>query len=147
MGLTLMLIGAVNCGKSTLCRALQDMSPLEKKTQTIEVIGSCLDTPGEYLQNPRLNRALLVSAAQADVILLIQSSTAEENYFPAGFASMFYGKTVYGVISKIDLVNAEKDLDGAKDILRLAGVCKIFSVSALKGQGLAPLQKELRSAT
>ncbi|MCL2856237.1 MAG: EutP/PduV family microcompartment system protein [Oscillospiraceae bacterium] len=138
-----MLIGAVGCGKSTFCRAIEGLVPLEKKTQAIEVLGNAIDTPGEYLENPRLHRALAATAAQVDVVLLMQSCVGNGGHFPPGFAWMFGEKPVYGVISKTDIAYTKEDIEKAEATLRFAGASKIFPVSAQTGQGLNLLQEEL----
>ena len=139
----IMLVGAVGCGKSTLCRAIEGLPPLEKKTQAIEALGSSIDTPGEYLEIHRLHRALAVTAAQADLILLICSCTCRKNHFPAGFISIFGEKPVCGIISKADMAHTRKDIATARKTLSLAGVQKILTVSAKTGQGLDLLQREI----
>ena len=45
-----LLVGSVSCGKTTLCQRLNGAIRQYKKTQTIEVMGQTIDTPGEYLE-------------------------------------------------------------------------------------------------
>ena len=64
-----MMIGRVSCGKTTLCQRLVGDPLVYKKTQTVEIIGQAIDTPGEYAENRRLMRGLTVSAVDADLIV------------------------------------------------------------------------------
>ena len=83
------MIGRVSCGKTTLCQRLVG-DPLEyKKTQTVEIIGQAIDTPGEYAENRRLMRGLTVTAVDADLIVFLQSCVDGECSFSPGQASMF----------------------------------------------------------
>lgn len=131
----IMLIGPSGCGKSTFIQALHGITPYYKKTQSVEVVGHMIDTPGEYLENPGLYRALAVTAAQADMILLMQTC-GERNLFPPGFAAMFGEKPVFGVVCKIDLCSDEKIKENACTALMQAGAKECFQISALRGDGM-----------
>ncbi|MDR2183570.1 MAG: EutP/PduV family microcompartment system protein [Clostridiales bacterium] len=139
----IILIGPVSSGKSTLCRALNNINggTSAKKTQSIEILGSVIDTPGEYLGNRMLYRALAVTALQADFVLLLQDCTHGISLYPALFSDMFPAKTVLGVVSKIDAAADEKQIHDARQKLLEAGAVKVFNVSALSGEGVEDLRK------
>ena len=141
-----MLIGPVSSGKSTLCQALNNAEPDNtggmpvKKTQAIEITGSVIDTPGEYLENRSLYKALAVTALQADFVLLMQDCTCSISLYPALFSGMFSGKAVLGVVNKIDAAADEKQISDAEQKLLEAGAVKVFKVSALSGEGIEGLR-------
>lgn len=139
----IMLVGPVSSGKSTLCQALNNTSISYKKTQSIEVINNTLDTPGEYLENRGFYRVLVVSAAEVSKVLLLQNCTDKRMLYPPAFASMFAGKDVIGIISKIDLSNDISDIEFAKQRLKIAGVSKCFMISTTRGDGLDTLRDYL----
>lgn len=125
----IMLIGKTGSGKTTLTQILNNQKVEYRKTQMVDYAGKIIDTPGEYLENKVYYKALNVVSIDADIIILIQSATDEENLYPPNFASMFLGKKVLGVITKIDLKENCKDVE---KILENAGVERIFRLD-LKG--------------
>ena len=100
------MIGRVSCGKTTLCQRLVGDPLVYKKTQTVEIIGQAIDTPGEYAENRRLMRGLTVTAVDADLIVFLQSCVDGECSFSPGQASMF-GAPAVGVVTKTDLAPDE----------------------------------------
>ncbi len=112
------------------------------KTQTIEVVGFMLDTPGEYLENRALSKALIVSSVDVDIVFLLQDCMNVSYNFSPGQASMFSVPTV-GIVTKIDKAPHKKAISDAKNLLNLAGVKKIFCVSSYTGEGIAELQEFL----
>ena len=98
-----------------------------------------LDSPGEYMENSRLYRALIVSSYDCDVIGLVHAVDEERNYFPPGFSSAFT-KPAIGIITKADLPG---DIKKAEDILKNAGAEKIFIVSSYEEKGINELMKYL----
>jgi len=139
----IMIIGSVSFGKTTLCQALSGRELLCRKTQTIEVIGNILDTPGEYFDNYSLTKALIVSAVDVDAVLLLQDCTSSVCNFSPGQAAMFSVPTI-GVVTKTDLASAKRQIIEARRALRLAGVEKIFCVSGATGEGIMELLDFLR---
>lgn len=138
----IMLVGPVASGKTSLICRLQGCGKIEK-TSDVVFQGETIDTPGEYSQIPRLYSALLVTAVEAAVILLLQDASEKRFTVPPGFAGIFHPKPVIGVVTKIDLPNAEKER--AAKFLRTAGVAgRIFMVSLKTGEGLAELDNYLR---
>ena len=61
----ILLAGAVACGKTTLCQRLNGLAQSYKKTQSLEVVGTTIDTPGEYLEHRSFLRGLVVTASEA----------------------------------------------------------------------------------
>lgn len=127
-------IGKTGCGKTTLCQSINKINIEYKKTQSIELYDNSIDTPGEYIENRFYYKALIVTAADADVIGLVYDCTEEECYIPPGFGSMF-PKQVIGIITKVDLAKDEKDIEKAQERLSLAGATKIFKVNTLQDEG------------
>ena len=139
----IMLVGRIGCGKTTLCQRLFHQELAYHKTQAIQLVGgTALDTPGEYMENRSLYRALLVSAAEADVILLLQSCTDPENRFAPGMGGMFQ-KPILGVVTKIDLSHGPDDLERAKAALELAGAHRVLFLSSTTGEGISELLRTL----
>jgi ethanolamine utilization protein EutP len=133
----LMIMGPVSAGKTTLCQYLAGLPLAYGKTQTVEIIGSAIDTPGEYTENHRFQNRLLVTSADADMILLAQDCTAELSYFSPGQASMF-AVPAAAVITKTELA-PPGGLERARKMLDLAGASPVFAVSAFTGAGMAAL--------
>ena len=72
----IIMIGRSMAGKTTLCQYLSDQQLKYKKTQAVEIINkNMIDTPGEYLERTYMRGALMVSAADADTIVLVQDAT------------------------------------------------------------------------
>ena len=88
-----------------------------KKTQSIQVIGDdIVDTPGEYVEQKQFYSALIVTAVEADVILLLCSAIDEQNAFSPRMGSLFSGKPVIGVITKTDLCEDPELIEGASEM-------------------------------
>jgi len=136
-----MVIGAVGSGKTTLCQRLHGHELVYKKTQAIEYFPEAIDTPGEFAQQRMFYSRLMVTATEAEVIVLLQSVTQTNQIFPPLVANMF-NKSVIGVVTKIDLA-ANDEINLVRKQLELAGVEKIFEVSALTNQGVDELVDEL----
>lgn len=131
-------IGKSGCGKTTLIQRLENETLSYKKTQMVEHYLNFIDTPGEYLERRNMYRALIVSSADADVIGLVQECGADNTWLPPSFAGTF-AKPVFGVVSKADLAQSQADIDFATEILKSAGVERVFVVSAVQSTGLEPL--------
>ena len=143
---TVMLVGRTSCGKTTFCQALAGLGRVEKKTQMVEIVSAAIDTPGEFLENRRLYKALLVTAAEAEIIAFMQDSLQGESMFPPGFAAMFSGKPVFGLVSKADVGTPESTLF-AERVLREAGADPIFRVNSLTGEGVEEVRRILVGTT
>ena len=138
----LMLIGKTSCGKTTLTQALNKKNLFYKKTQTVEIIDSIIDTPGEYIESRFFYNALIITSVDSDVIAMVQDCTEENSVFPPSFASRF-GKPVIGIITKLDLCRDENNIKIAEEFLLNAGVERIFKVSAYDRQGVEDLKEYL----
>lgn len=136
----IMLIGRTGCGKTTLTQRLNDEIIEYKKTQMVSYEGNIIDTPGEYIENKGYYRALNVISMDADIIILIQSSLDDQTLFPPNFSSMFNGKRVYGIITKIDLNNK---IEKVKADLENAGAIKIFQLGLEKNDDFKKLKENL----
>lgn len=137
----LMMIGKTGCGKTTLCQHLNDEPLRYKKTQAVELVGDAIDTPGEYMENRNFYRALVVTGADADAVLLLHSALDERSFFAPNIATMF-AKPVLGLVTKIDGAGAE-EIAAAREVLETSGVSDIFPVSAVTGEGLEALLERL----
>jgi len=140
----LMMMGRVACGKTTLCQYLMGEELQYRKTQTVQLMGDAIDTPGEYVENRALMRGLTVTAVDADVVLFLQDCTDPECRFSPGQAAM-YGRPVVGVVTKTDLAPSPQSLQDARDLLEMAGASPIFCISSYTGEGVRELVDYLES--
>lgn len=125
----IMMIGKIGCGKTTLGQRLMRETVQYQKTQSIQVIGDgIVDTPGEYLEQKQFYSALIVTAVEADVILLLLSATDKQNTFSPRMSSMFSGKPVIGVITKTDLCSDPERIETGREILEIAGAEEILEI-------------------
>lgn len=134
----IIFMGRTGSGKTTLCQKLNDLEPQYKKTQSVEFYSNAIDTPGEYLENRHYYSALIMTAADADLIGLIADPTAEENFIPPAFSGSF-SKEIIGIITKLSLVKDKKRIEKVKNSLIDAGVIKIFQVDTIEGTGIKEL--------
>ena len=140
----IMLMGRVACGKTTLCQYLLGEELSYQKTQTIQILGDAIDTPGEYVENRTLMRGLTVTAVDADAVLFLQDGTDPECRFSPGQAAM-YGRPVVGVVTKTDLAPGPQALEDARTLLELAGAAPVFAISSRTGEGVEALTAYLDS--
>lgn len=138
----IILIGRSAAGKTTLCQRMNHEELRYCKTQTIEVVReTMIDTPGEYLQRMNFRGALLVTAADVDIIVMVQAATDTMNWFPPAYNTQF-AKPAVGVVTKADLA-ADEEVERAKEYLRAAGAEKIFVTSSVDGRGVDELLEYL----
>ena len=72
----IILIGRSTAGKTTLCQRIAKEDLNYHKTQTVQIRNeTMIDTPGEYLERRYFRGALMVTAADADIIVLVQDAT------------------------------------------------------------------------
>ena len=135
----LLLIGKTGCGKTTLVQRINGKALKYEKTQMLSYYDNILDTPGEYMENRGLYKALIVSSYDCDVIAMIQAVDDERSIFPQSFSTAFT-KPVIGIVSKSDL---EGDISRSEEILKEAGAEKIFLISSYDNEGIEALYEYL----
>lgn len=137
------LIGSVGCGKTTLSQALTGSEISYHKTQAVSIWGDrILDTPGEYLDRRPFAGALMLTSAEAELVILVQSATDPRCMFSPCYAGSF-AKDVIGVVTKIDAAT-DTMIREAEVKLEMAGAMRIYRVSSITGEGLEDLLEELR---
>lgn len=140
-----MLVGRSTAGKTTLCQRINHEELKYHKTQTVQIINkNMIDTPGEYLERRGFRGALMVTSADADIILMVQDATEPGTMFPPYFQSMFT-KPCIGVVTKADLAS-EEQIERAKKYLKAAGASTFYVTSAVTGEGVDELVKRLHIA-
>jgi ethanolamine utilization protein EutP len=137
-------IGAVGCGKTTLCQKLLGKALFYKKTQAIEFYqnNQLIDTPGEFLEHRERYSALTITAVDADVVVMIQSVADQRQTFSPNFGSMF-PKPKVGIVTKIDIAPNQKMIGWAANQLTSAGAKQIFYVSAETNEGINEVSQYL----
>ncbi|WP_086313471.1 ethanolamine utilization protein, EutP [Enterococcus sp. 7F3_DIV0205] len=135
-------IGSVGCGKTTLSQKLKGEEISYNKTQAIEFHDQIIDTPGEFIQHRNYYSALLTTAVDSQLIVLMASAVEKKQTFSPLFAAAF-AKPCIGVITKIDLAEKE-DIERTKKQLALAGAKKFFMISAVENQGIDELRAYLQ---
>lgn len=137
-----MIIGAIEAGKSSLVKALFNDEQPARKTQALEFRDWVIDTPGEYSENPMYYRTLMATSLEAGIVVMVQDATRERNYFPPGFAQGFPQSCV-GVITKMD--HPEANLERAEEYLRQSiGDARIFRTSSYTSEGVPELRAFLQ---
>lgn len=137
-----LMIGKSGCGKTTLALTLANTDATYHKTQAIEVVGSLIDTPGEYLERKPFFKALTVTAMDCDCVLILLDCTDAQISIPPLIAGIF-GRPVVGIVTKVDLAVSERILSDAEDNLRMSGAYPIFRVSSVSGEGIETLRAYL----
>ena len=135
----LLMIGTVSCGKTTLSQYLSGMELVYKKTQALDVIGTAIDTPGEYLEHRAYMRNLMVLSADVDYVLFLMDPTQERFMYSPGHAASF-PVPVIGVVTKIDIATPKQIAD-AREMLEITGASPIFNISSYTGEGIPELLK------
>lgn len=142
MSKRVMIIGAIEAGKSSLIKALFGDEQPARKTQALEYWDWAIDTPGEYSENPMFYRTLMATALEAALIVMVQDASRDRNYFPPGFAQGFPQECV-GVITKVD--HPAADQQRAEEYLRQSiGETRIFPTSAYTNEGIEELRAFLQ---
>jgi len=156
------LIGAPNAGKSTLLNALvgSKVSIVSRKVQTtrtlvrgIAIEGTAqtifVDTPGIFMPRRRLDQAMVTSAwggaGDADLVgLLVDASKGVDEAVEAILSGLPKLKaSAILVLNKIDTVERSSLLKLTADINMRFAFRETFMISALTGDGVAPLKARL----
>ncbi|MDO5425553.1 MAG: EutP/PduV family microcompartment system protein [Eubacteriales bacterium] len=132
-----LFIGKSGSGKTTLCQKLNEQDIRYRKTQMVEAYQASIDTPGEYLENPRFYKALIVSAADAGVVALVSDPTSAYLAIPPGFAKIFQ-KPVIGIVTKI-LEAGVAQIERSRQELLRAKAEPVFLVDTPEGVGIEAL--------
>ncbi|MGE5476956.1 MAG: GTPase Era [Bacteroidales bacterium] len=154
------IVGAPNAGKSTLVNALvgTKVSIVSPKVQTtrFRVLGILMsgpaqvilvDTPGIFQPRRRLDRAMVAAAwngaADADLVcLLVDANRGYDDDTRAIVEKLREAKRqAVLILNKVDAVKKEKLLALASQLHDEGLFTDVFMISALKGDGLAPLGK------
>jgi len=115
------LVGNVGSGKSTLLKALLNLDEEVTKTQALRFHdNNIIDSPGEFINNRTLYGALLATITQVDTIVYLQAADSGQLHMPADLLRMYTGKQVVGVVSRVDVPNA--DVDAAEVLLAEEGI-------------------------
>lgn len=157
------IVGAPNAGKSTLLNQMvgAKVSIVSKKVQTtrarITAIGMegqtqlvYLDTPGIFVPKRRLDRAMVNAAwsgiDDADAVLLLidaERGFDDESRAIVEALKDRKRKNVLLALNKIDAIPRDRLLGLAKTISEAYDFDKVFMISAIKGSGVADVQKDL----
>lgn len=133
----ILLVGRTECGKTSLADMLTHGFTAYHKTQTITRVGTFIDTPGEYIENPNYYRGVILNSYEADLVIFMNEAGDEETIFPPNFAHSL-NREVIGVISKVD---SGESLETPRKNLEAAGVSKIFEVSIYDASSLDALRQ------
>lgn len=136
----MMLIGETGAGKGALIRALSGENFSRRRPMAVEFCGPFVNTPGEFLESRRFYRALITTAADCDILAMLQDATRAASLFPPQFAAMF-NRSVVGVVTWAESEGA--DPERAERFLRYAGVTEIIRTDTNTGTGLDALRKML----
>ncbi len=129
----IIFVGKQGAGKTTLIQSLLNEELKYKKTQSAEFYGKMIDTPGEYIENPRFYNAIITLSFDAELVALVHDASSGDNYFPPGFGTMF-NKKVIGIVTKVDAETA--DPERSRAWLKAAGAETIYEVSAFANEGV-----------
>ena len=134
----IMFVGPIGVGKTTLTQRIEGVEIIYAKTQTVQFHDDIIDTPGEFVQHRLMYNALLVTAAEADILGFLISAKEKEQMFPPGFASLF-NKPAIGIITKMDLIDEADDIEFIENHLIMTGASPIFKVGINNDEGIKDL--------
>jgi len=136
----ILLMGGTGSGKSDLVRVLSDEQYSPRRLMAVEHCGPFVNTPGEFLENRRFYPALITTAAECDMVLMLASATHASCLIPPQFATMF-NRTVLGVVTRADAPQA--NVERARRFLQGAGVRTILVTDFESGRGVPELRADL----
>lgn len=131
---SILLVGSVGAGKTTLRQRLQGGVLDYAKTQAIEVHDGVVDTPGELLESMFFKNALINASWSVDSVVLVQAADERGTRFPPGFSTAF-NREVLGVVTKCAQA-PESQRDAAVGLLNLAGASRVFCLDSVTGDGV-----------
>lgn len=102
MNKKILIVGATNCGKTTLANYINKKEKKIFPTQEVVYGEHTIDTPGAYLSSQYLKNHIIIEAQNARCILILLSTEHFLNIYPPNFAKTF-NKKVIGVVTKSDL--------------------------------------------
>ena len=137
---SILLVGSVGVGKTTLKQRLRGEDLEYAKTQALEVHDGVIDTPGEFLESRFYKHSLINASYDVDTVVLVQAADLRGTRFPPGFSTAF-NREVIGVVTKCGLEGNRRD--DAIGHLRRAGAGKVFCVDSVTGYGIEELAVEL----
>jgi len=142
--LTFMLVGPVGGGKTTLFKALYGRMDKVRKTQAIEFeYDGNIDSPGEFINIPRMYHAFIQISSDIDTIVYVHPSNEMEFCTPPGLLFVYPNKRHIAVISKVDLTDAQPSK--VEVILRANGFSDpIFQVSEQDKKSISILRNFLK---
>lgn len=137
------LVGEVGCGKTALMNALlQDNGELCKTQAVVFHDHNVIDTPGEFVGRPSYYGALLATVVEVATIIYLQAANSTIFSLPAGLLQVYPDKRVIGVISKVDLPDA--DLNKARRTLHENAIPEpYFATSVATNSGIEELRSYL----
>lgn len=140
---TFMLVGPVGGGKTTLFKALYDRTDEVYKTQAVEFeYDGNIDSPGEFINIPRMYHAFIQISSEIDTIVYVHPSNEMEFRSPPGLLFIYPNKRHIAVISKIELPDAQPSK--VEVMLRANGFSDpIFQVSIQDKQSIDVLRNFL----
>ena len=136
----IILIGRSEAGKTTLTQALKGETIGYHKTQYVNYHDVVIDTPGEYIENRELGRALALYTYEADVVGLLISSREPFSLFPPCCAASA-NREVIGIVTQINAPDGNPEL--AKLWLEIAGCTDVFFVDSVTGEGVEKILDHL----
>lgn len=137
------VIGEVGCGKTALMNALlQNGDALQKTQAAVFHRHNVIDTPGEFVGRRAYYGALLATIADVSTLLYLQAANNPFFSMPAGLLTVYPKKRIVGVITKVDLPDA--DLSTARRLLHENGIHEpFFTSSTVDNKGIAKLRSYL----
>lgn len=138
---SILLIGSVGSGKTTLRQRLTGADLEYQKTQTTIIEDGVYDTPGEYLDHGWMRHILQLTSVDCDVVLLLLDPTSPLPRIPPGFSS-FFTKPMLGVVTKIDIATTQQ-IDHARAVLDMSGATSVHEISSVTGHGIGAIAEEV----
>ncbi len=137
----IMIIGARNCGKTSLANQINDYKGQLRKVQDTIYHKNTIDVPSGYIENSWMYMHTIALSQDACCILLLIDQSRPVMVYSPGFARVFRCPVI-GVISKSDL-NKENAEKCESQLLDVGVRPPFFYVSSKTGSGIDELKKHL----